>query len=109
MMLSKVELTPWFRKHDQFDENWAKSYGLIFDQYCSQEMQNTFDLYCLRYYIPKIVRKRFSDNCLGVGLFTMQGFERRNKETTKSHSRHSNGKGNVQIQTLKILYDEYSI
>ena len=68
----------------------------------------TFYMHCLRCYIPKIARTTFKDHHLGVGVFTMQGYERRNKETKQAFARHCNGKGNVQIQTLNRLFDEYS-
>ena len=68
----------------------------------------TFYMHCLRCYIPKIARTTFKDHHLGVGVFTMQGYERRHKETKQVFARHFNGKGNVQIQTLNRLFDEYS-
>ena len=43
---------------------------------------------------------------LGVGVFTMQGFEHRNKEKRES-TRHCNGKGNLQKQTLYRLFDGF--
>ena len=39
----------------------------------------TFYMHCLRCYIPKIAWTKFRDHHLGVGVFTMQGYERRKK------------------------------
>ena len=64
-------------------------------------------MHYLRCYIPKLSRTKFKDHHLGVGVFTMQGCERRNKETKQVFARHCNVKGNVQIQTLSRLFDEY--
>ena len=43
----------------------------------------TFYFHCLHFYIPKIAKETFEENHLGVGVFTMQGYERRNKETKR--------------------------
>ena len=67
----------------------------------------TFYMHCLRCYVPKIARTTFSDHLLGVGVFTMQGCERRNKETKRAFAHYCNRKGNVQKQTLNRLFDEY--
>ena len=61
----------------------------------------------LRCYIPKISRGIFSDHHLGVGVFTIQAYESRNKETKRAFARHWNGKSNVQKQTLNRLFDDY--
>ena len=65
----------------------------------------TFYLHCLRFYIPRIAQITFDEDHLGVGIFTMQGFERRNKESKNIFKRFSNGKGNVLVPNMKRLYD----
>ena len=40
----------------------------------------TFYMCCLRWYIPTIAQKTFSDTHLGVVEFITQDYERRNKE-----------------------------
>ena len=40
----------------------------------------TFYMHTLRYYVPNIARITFERHATGVGVFSMQGFERRNKE-----------------------------
>ena len=43
----------------------------------------TFYMHTLRFYLPKIVDDTWERYRLGIGIFTMQGFERRNKESKK--------------------------
>jgi hypothetical protein len=40
-----------------------------------------FYFHCMRYYLPKIARHIFHSFWLGLRIFNMQGFERRNKES----------------------------
>ena len=44
----------------------------------------TFYMHCLRCCIPKIAKITYQRHHLGVGIFNMQGFERRNKEPKKT-------------------------
>ena len=41
----------------------------------------SFYFHCFRFYLPKIARLTLARHRLGLGIFTMQGFERRNKES----------------------------
>ena len=41
----------------------------------------TFYLYSLMLYSPSITKSTFKENQLGLGIYTMKGFERRNKES----------------------------
>ena len=41
----------------------------------------SFYFHCLRFYLPKVARITYERHRLGMGLFTMQGYERRNKES----------------------------
>ena len=61
-----------------------------------------FYMHCIRFYIPTISRRTFSDHHLGFGVFSMKCYESRNKETKKtapdksmervmSRARHSKG------------------
>ena len=68
----------------------------------------TYYMHCLQRYIPKLSRTTFKDHQLCVRVFTMQGYERRHKETKQGFARHCNGKGNVQIHMLNRLFDKYS-
>ena len=56
-----------------------------------------------RYYIPKIARELFEKYGVGVGIFSMQGFERRNKESKNTLKRFCNHRGNIVVPNLKRL------
>ena len=47
----------------------------------------TFYFHCLRFYFPQIAREVYTKHGLGMGIFSMQGFERRNKESKNTLSR----------------------
>ena len=68
----------------------------------------TFYFHVLRFYLPVIAKKTLKDHCLGLGIFTMQGFECRNKESKNTLRRFSNGIGNIAIPNLKRLWDVFS-
>ena len=74
---------------------------------CSVGGDETFYMHCLRFYIPMIAEKTLRDHGLGVGIFTMQGFERRNKESKNVLRRFSNGRQNVCVNNLKRLWDVF--
>ena len=68
----------------------------------------TFYYHVLRFYLPVIAKQTLKDHCLGLGIFTMQGFECRNKESKNTLRRFSNGIGNIAIPNLKRLWDVFS-
>ena len=65
----------------------------------------TFYMHTLRFYIPKIVDDTWKRFQLGIGIFTMQGFERRNKESKNIFVNHTNKKGNQVKQSMQRLWD----
>ena len=67
----------------------------------------TFYMHVIRYYIPEFAKITFKKHQLGVGIFTMQGFERRNKESKNTLKRFSNNKGNIAINNVQHLYDVF--
>ena len=67
----------------------------------------TFYLYCLRYYMPQIAKKTVDDFGLGLGIYTMQDFERRNKESKYTFRRFNNYKGNVLLPNMRRLWDKF--
>ena len=67
----------------------------------------TFYLHVLRFYLPQIAKKTMEDHGVGLGIFSMQGFERRNKESKNTLRRFSNRKGNVLLNNLRRLYDVF--
>ena len=67
----------------------------------------TFYMHCLRFYLPDIAKKTLKDHNLGLGVFTMQGFEHQNKISKRIWTRFNNHTKKVMIQNLKRLYDAY--
>ena len=57
--------------------------------YFRKEADESFYMHCLRFYMPKIAEITLERHKLGVGIFTMQGFERRNKESKNTIKRFS--------------------
>ena len=64
-------------------------------------------MHVLRYYIVDIAKITYEKHQLGVGIFSMQGFERRNKESKNTMKRFCNNKGNVLMNNMKRLYGVY--
>ena len=69
--------------------------------------QETFYFHCLRFYLPKIAHHTWTKHKMGIGIFTMQGFERRNKESKNCMKRFSNRRGNIIVPNLKRLWDVF--
>ena len=67
----------------------------------------TMYTHILRFYLPKIARTTYERHTLGLGIFTMQGFERRNKESKNCFRRFTNGKNNVVLQNIKRVWEIY--
>ena len=65
----------------------------------------TFYMHCLRCYIPHIAKITYEEHHLGVGIFTMQGYERRNKESKWSYTHHNNKKRKILTQNIHRLHD----
>ena len=71
----------------------------------SSGTEETFYLHALRYYMPDIVNATFERHQVGVGIFSMQGFERRNKESKNCMRRFCNHRGNIVVTNLKRVWD----
>ena len=67
----------------------------------------TFYLHCPRYYLTQTAKETFEEHNLGIGIFTMQGFERRNEKAKNTMKRFSNNKGNVVVANVKKILDVY--
>ena len=61
----------------------------------------------LRFYMPQIAVETYNELKMGVGIYTMQGFERRNKESKYALKNHSNMKGNVTVSNLQYLFSSF--
>ena len=67
----------------------------------------TLYLHCIRYYLPKMTKETFKEHNLGMGVFTMQSFERRNKQSNNTLKRFRNNRRNTVVTNLKRLYDVF--
>lgn len=68
-----------------------------------------FYLHVVRYYMIPIMKDTWEKYECGVGIFTIQGFERRNKESKYSLSNHNNGKGNIMLQNIAHLCSKFML
>ena len=57
-------------------------------------------MHILRFYIAEAAKVTYARHQMGVGVFNMQGFERRNKESKNIYKRFSNHKGKGVMKTL---------
>ena len=69
--------------------------------------EETFYCHVLRFYMLPIAKKTYERHKLGLGIFSMQGFERRNKESKRCLTRTSNYRGNIVVNNVKRLWDYY--
>ena len=61
----------------------------------------------VRYYFPRVAKYNWDEYGLGLGVFSMQGIERRNKESKFIMNNYSNNKGNLVIPNLSRLWDMF--
>ena len=99
------ELKKWCGKLDSFYKVGGRSFMTKNKAHPGDD--ETFYLHVLRYYLPRIAKSTFEKHQLGLGIFTMQGFERRNKESKNTLKRFSNNKGNVLMQNMRRLWDVF--
>lgn len=62
-------------------------------------------MHTLRFYMPMLSKKTLNLQGMGLGVFTMQGYECRNKESKNTLKRFGNSKGNILESNMKILWD----
>ena len=55
-------------------------------------------------YLPRISKWTLDNLACGVGIWTMQGFEHRNKESKYVYANKTNGKCNFCMQVLKGMH-----
>jgi hypothetical protein len=61
----------------------------------------------LRFNLAQLARITYQRHKVGIGVFTLQGYERRNKESKNVFVKHSNAKGNLCLHTMKGLTEQY--
>ena len=64
-------------------------------------------MHALKFYLPIIVKDSWEKFELGVGLFTIQGYEHKNKESKNTLQKFTNQKGNLVKQSSKRLCGIY--
>ena len=69
--------------------------------------EETFYLRSLQYYLPVIMHTTWESHRIGWGVFTIQGFERINKESKNTLSRFNNRTGNLASQNIRRLWDVF--
>ena len=65
--------------------------------------KETFYMHALRNYIPTFAKITLKRHGLGIGIFNMKKFERRNKKSKNILRRFSNMKGNIVINNVRQL------
>lgn len=98
------------QKLETFKENFKKFYEIGKRSFLTKDAEKpggdeTFSMHALRLYMPMISQQTLSEHKMGLGVFTMQGFERRNKESKNTVKRFANFKGNMVESNLKRLWD----
>jgi hypothetical protein len=79
--------TEYLSRVDKFEASMKKLYKNGSSTFLMED--EPFYFHCMRYYMPKIARKTYDEHKLGLGIFNMQGFERRNKESKMTLTRYS--------------------
>jgi len=59
--------------------------------------------------MPKFANDNWNKHKLPLGIYTMQGFERRNKESKNIFRKHSNNKANPCKQIMPFLVDTFEL
>ena len=109
--IKDTELEAYPSQLDLFELNIKSFYklgGKSFMSKLEEGDDETYYLHALRYYIPHFSRDTWKVHKCGIGVFTMQGYERRNKESKNIMRKFSNNKNNILDQILKRLYDNFA-
>jgi len=65
--------------------------------------KETFCLHVVRNCLPEIAKNVLEKCQFGLGVFTMQGFEHRNKQSKRALKLKTNSTGNTVLQSMKAL------
>ena len=69
--------------------------------------RETFYAHAVKFYFPQILKRTYRKYGLGLGIFTMEGFEAVNYLTKHMIRDHTNRKGNICTQTLVRIVFAY--
>ena len=67
----------------------------------------TFHRHCSRFHLPKTAKTTLEKDGLGLGIFTMQGHEHRNKEQKNTLKGFCNGRRNILSNNMNRLCDQF--
>ena len=93
---------------NQFEKNIIAFYDVGRSSFMKDKRvgdHETYYLHCLRFYIPKMARETWTTHECGIGIYSMQGFERRNKESKNCMKKFNNNKQHRIPQSLRRLWD----
>ena len=109
--ISKVLNNNWYEEQlKEFKCNLA-----CFQKAASETMHTTtttgdnetFYAHVLFCYYPILADRLWKEHKLGLGIFNLQGMERRNKESKTAAKKYYNNKHNVCTQTINRMYDRF--
>jgi len=95
-----------FKKNVKKFYNYGRYSFLCGDDGVDGQMETAY-MHILRYNIAHFAKLTFDRHKLGVGVFTLQGYERRNKESKIIFANHTNSRGNVCLSTMKGLNNKF--
>ena len=113
LVITKIEnVAEYEQKLKEFEDNLKDFYEIggrsfLTKNLAKVEDDETFYLHALRFYLPQIAKQTLREHNLGLGIFTMQGFEARNEESKNTLKRFSNDIGNIAVSNLKRLWDVF--
>ena len=92
----------------RFEQNIIEFYRVGSTSFMKKKFvgdHETYYLHCLCFYIPKLARQTWERHQCGIGIYSMQGFERRNKESKSIMTKFNNNKQHRIPQQLRRLWD----
>ena len=93
---------------DEFVKNITKFYDVGSTSFMKHKRvgdHETYYLHCLRFYILKLARQTWETHECGIVICSIQGFERRNKESKNCMKKFNNNKQHIIPQSLRRLWD----
>ena len=93
-----------------FEQNVKNFYNIEVYTFLTKNFfgdQENLYSHVLRFYMPQFSKITFKWHGMEVSIFTMQGFEHRNKKIKFVLKNHINQKGNVAQQTIARLFDSF--
>jgi len=103
------EETDYLKKLEEFKENVMLFHKHGASNFLTSGLEEgdaeTFYCHTLRFYLPRQAEWLHKKHKVGLGVFSMQGFEHRNKQRKRCCATKSNGKGNPSTQSLRALFE----